>query len=95
MELLYNPSVQVMEFRDFLDKICVIDPAKRISLNQCLTHPFIQVTDHSFSTVSSLSLPLTPSSSLPPASSLLPPPSLPGFPLAPIIWTLHLYRYFS
>jgi len=33
---------KVLQLRDFLDKICVLDPAKRISLNQCLTHPFIQ-----------------------------------------------------
>jgi len=32
----------VLQLRDFLDQICVLDPAKRISLNQCLTHPFIQ-----------------------------------------------------
>merc|ERR1719318_1322689 len=33
---------KVLQLRDFLDKICVLDPAKRITLNQCLTHPFIQ-----------------------------------------------------
>jgi len=33
---------KVLQLRDFLDQICVLDPAKRISLNQCLTHPFIQ-----------------------------------------------------
>jgi len=33
---------KVSQLRDFLDKIHMIDPAKRISLNQCLTHPFIQ-----------------------------------------------------
>merc|ERR1711892_1420067 len=33
---------KVSQFRDFLDKIHMIDPAKRISLNECLTHPFIQ-----------------------------------------------------
>merc|ERR1712058_170218 len=36
---------KVLQLRDFLDKICVLDPAKRISLNQCLTHPFIQTTE--------------------------------------------------
>ena len=35
---------QVLQLRDFLDKICVLDPAKRITLNQCLTHPFIQAS---------------------------------------------------
>ena len=38
----FHPMVQVLQLRDFLDQICVLDPAKRISLNQCLTHPFIQ-----------------------------------------------------
>merc|ERR1712242_426214 len=33
---------KVLQLRDFLDKICVLDPAKRITLNQCLTHPSIQ-----------------------------------------------------
>jgi len=33
---------KVTQFRDFLDKIHVLDPAKRITLNECLTHPFIQ-----------------------------------------------------
>eukprot|EP00092_Neocalanus_flemingeri_P008059 GFUD01008697.1.p1 GENE.GFUD01008697.1~~GFUD01008697.1.p1 ORF type:complete len:897 (+),score=352.26 GFUD01008697.1:44-2734(+) len=33
---------KVSQFRDFLDKIFMLDPAKRISLNECLTHPFIQ-----------------------------------------------------
>lgn len=33
---------KVSQLRDFLDKIHMLDPAKRISLNQCLTHPFIQ-----------------------------------------------------
>ena len=65
--------MQVMEFRDFLDKICVIDPAKRISLNQCLTHPFIQVTDH----LQSLPYPSIFLPSLPPSLIFLPPSSLP------------------
>ena len=33
---------KVTQFRDFLDKIHTLDPAKRISLNECLSHPFIQ-----------------------------------------------------
>ena len=33
---------KVQQFRDFLDRIHVLDPAKRISLNECLLHPFIQ-----------------------------------------------------
>merc|ERR1712079_912013 len=33
---------KVGQFRDFLDKVHVLDPAKRISLNECLLHPFIQ-----------------------------------------------------
>ena len=33
---------KVMQFRDFLDKIHMLDPGKRITLNECLMHPFIQ-----------------------------------------------------
>jgi len=33
---------KISQLRDFLEKIHMVDPAKRISLNQCLTHPFIQ-----------------------------------------------------
>eukprot|EP00088_Acartia_fossae_P066551 TRINITY_DN8259_c0_g1_i3.p1 TRINITY_DN8259_c0_g1~~TRINITY_DN8259_c0_g1_i3.p1 ORF type:complete len:934 (+),score=288.34 TRINITY_DN8259_c0_g1_i3:58-2859(+) len=33
---------KISQLRDFLEKIHLLDPAKRISLNQCLTHPFIQ-----------------------------------------------------
>lgn len=33
---------KISQLRDFLEKIHMLDPAKRISLNQCLTHPFIQ-----------------------------------------------------
>lgn len=33
---------KVGQLRDFLEKVHMLDPAKRISLNQCLTHPFIQ-----------------------------------------------------
>ena len=32
---------KVGQLKDLLDKIFMIDAAKRISLNQCLTHPFI------------------------------------------------------
>lgn len=32
---------KVVQLRDFLDQIHMLDPAKRPSLNQCLTHPFI------------------------------------------------------
>lgn len=33
---------KVSQLRDLLDAIFVLDPAKRISLNAALTHPFIQ-----------------------------------------------------
>lgn len=33
---------KVLQLRDFMDKLFMLDPAKRITLNQCLTHPFIQ-----------------------------------------------------
>ena len=34
-------SQKIGQLADFLDKIHVIDPQKRPSLNWCLTHPFI------------------------------------------------------
>jgi len=33
---------KVSQLRDLLEKIFALDPAKRISLNQALAHPFIQ-----------------------------------------------------
>lgn len=33
---------KVTQLKDLLDKALAIDPAKRISLNNALTHPFIQ-----------------------------------------------------
>lgn len=33
---------KVIQLRDLLDMIFVLDPSKRISLNSALTHPFIQ-----------------------------------------------------
>jgi len=36
-----DQAKKVVQLRDFLDKIHMLDPAKRPSLNQCLTHPFI------------------------------------------------------
>lgn len=33
---------KVTQLKDFLEKALAIDPAKRISLNNSLTHPFIQ-----------------------------------------------------
>ena len=32
---------KVTQLRDMLDKMLVIDPAKRLSVSQSLTHPFI------------------------------------------------------
>jgi len=33
---------KAMQLRDFLDSICMLDPLKRITVNECLSHPFIQ-----------------------------------------------------
>lgn len=33
---------KVSQLKDLLEKALAIDPAKRISLNNALTHPFIQ-----------------------------------------------------
>jgi len=33
---------KVSQLKDFLEKILVLDPAKRLSINHALAHPFIQ-----------------------------------------------------
>jgi len=33
---------KITQLKDFLEKVHMLDPAKRITLNGCLTHPFIQ-----------------------------------------------------
>lgn len=33
---------KVIQLKDLLEKVFALDPAKRISLNQALAHPFIQ-----------------------------------------------------
>lgn len=33
---------KVGQLRDLIEKILMLDPSKRISINQALTHPFIQ-----------------------------------------------------
>lgn len=33
---------KVVQLKDLLEKVFALDPAKRISLNQALAHPFIQ-----------------------------------------------------
>ena len=33
---------KVCQLKDLLEKILVLDPAKRITINQALAHPFIQ-----------------------------------------------------
>lgn len=33
---------KVCQLKDLLEKILMLDPAKRITINQALTHPFIQ-----------------------------------------------------
>ena len=32
---------KVLQLKDLLEKVLMLDPTKRISLNQALTHPFI------------------------------------------------------
>lgn len=32
---------KVTQLRDLLDKMLMLDPSRRITINQCLTHPFI------------------------------------------------------
>ena len=32
---------KVTQLRDLLDKMLMLDPSKRITINHCLTHPFI------------------------------------------------------
>lgn len=32
---------KVTQLRDLLDKMLTLDPSKRITINHCLTHPFI------------------------------------------------------
>ena len=33
---------KVTQLKDLLEKMLMLDPSKRISINQALTHPFIQ-----------------------------------------------------
>ena len=33
---------KVKEFADFLEKIFVLDPERRITVSECLKHPFLQ-----------------------------------------------------
>jgi serine/threonine-protein kinase PRP4 len=33
---------KVVQLKDFLEKILILDPAKRLSINHALAHPFIQ-----------------------------------------------------
>lgn len=32
---------KVIQLRELIEKMLVLDPAKRATVNQCLTHPFI------------------------------------------------------
>lgn len=32
---------KVLQFKDLMDKILLLDPSKRLAVNQALTHPFI------------------------------------------------------
>ena len=32
---------KVLQFKDLMDKLLLLDPSKRLSVNQALTHPFI------------------------------------------------------
>jgi len=33
---------KVSQLKDFLEKILILDPSKRLSINHALAHPFIQ-----------------------------------------------------
>jgi len=33
---------KVTQLKDLLEKVLMLDPSKRITINQALTHPFIQ-----------------------------------------------------
>ena len=33
---------KVMQLKDLLERVMMLDPSKRISINQALMHPFIQ-----------------------------------------------------
>lgn len=35
-------SHQVKEFADLLEKIFILDPERRITVSECLKHPFLQ-----------------------------------------------------
>lgn len=37
-----DQSRKVMQLKDLLDKICMLDSSKRPAINQALLHPFIQ-----------------------------------------------------
>ena len=32
---------KVLQFKDLIEKVLMLDPSKRIAVNQALTHPFI------------------------------------------------------
>ena len=32
---------KVLQFKDLMDKLLLLDPSKRLAVNQALTHPFI------------------------------------------------------
>ncbi len=32
---------KVLQFKDLIDKLLMLDPSKRLAVNQALTHPFI------------------------------------------------------
>lgn len=36
-----NLKRKVTQFKDLIDKLLILDPSKRLAINQALTHPFI------------------------------------------------------
>lgn len=32
---------KVLQFKDLIEKVLMLDPSKRLAVNQALTHPFI------------------------------------------------------
>lgn len=40
--ILPNDAKKLHQFKDLLERMLMLDPAKRASVNHCLAHPFIQ-----------------------------------------------------
>lgn len=40
--ILTSDAKKLVQFKDLLERMLMLDPAKRASVNHCLAHPFIQ-----------------------------------------------------